>query len=257
MTPENRLRVVHVDDDPGALRQMKQLLESNENIDYAGGFETAEAALGFLQQETVDLLFLDVEMPGRNGLWLAEQLRSRQPDFAFVTAHAGYAAQAFEICALDYLLKPLDEDKLHVLLERVRHRRATGGQQMQEQVAAIYHYLDPDKRPNRIFINMVGKVAVVKLEDVLYFSATNNYTTVVLADNERLVSSKTIKVYEDALTHEPDFLRVSRSYIVNKNFVQSIQRDATTRRITLVMKNNDLVETSFKTKEEIMSLLTV
>lgn len=249
------VRVVHVDDDPAALQQVQALLADEPDVVYLGGFTSAEEALGCILEEEADLILIDVVMPGTDGLWLAGQLDELQPDIVFVTAYAGYAAQAFEVCALDYLLKPLSAAQLQVLLQRIRTRRLHEARTLREQVESIYQYLDPKKSANRIFIRTAGKIQVVQLTEVIYFTSNKNYTALTLKNGEQATSGKTIKVFETALKHHPDFLRISRSHIINKRMVAAIHREPRTRKIIISMSNNDRLETSYTSKEEALDYI--
>jgi len=250
------LKVIHVDDDPGSIRHMKLLLTGTDGIEYSGGFTSAQQAIDFLKEETADIALLDVEMPDHDGLWLAEQLRGMGMDIVFVTAHAGYAAKAFEVCALDYTLKPIDENKLNVLIARVRHRRQEGNiQQLPEQIEEWFRSVIKKQPPTRIFINMIGKIAIVNLADVCLFEADASYTNVLMKGGKQHISSKHIKIYDDYVKDHEDFLRISRSYIVNRRFIVSIERNAKTRKLFLAMEGGKLVETTYKSKQELIDAL--
>lgn len=248
-------RVIHVDDEIASISKLEKLLKAERGIKYLGGFLNAASALEFLGKEDVDLIFLDIEMPGNNGLWLAGQLQSGKHEIAFVTSHAGYATKAFEACALDYILKPIDADKVHILLERLRYKKAQGIVNTKAQIEAISRYLDPKQRPNRIFINTISTTEIIKLDEVLYLSSANNYTFIVINNGEKHTASRTIRTFEEALDHHPDFLRISRSYIINKNYIKAIKRDGETRKFSLLMTNGDLLETAYKTKEQLLNRL--
>lgn len=247
------LNVIHVDDDPDTLTYLKTLLKPLSNVHYLRGFTSANEALVFLKKERIDLIFLDIEMPGHNGLWLAEQIADMPIDIVFLTAHAGYAIKAFEVCALNYLLKPPDEERLQLVLRQATEYHDQR-QRTHEQIEAFYRYMNPKQLPNKIFINMSGRIIVIKLEDIIYFISKRNYTEVALKNGQREICSKTIKVFAGALLNHPNFLRVSRSYIINKEYLKTIFRDPAGN-ISLVMENGDIIETSFKSKEEILDKL--
>lgn len=250
------LRAIHVDDDPRAIRHLKGLLGGMEDIVYLNGFFSATKALDFLGKEEVDLVFLDVEMKGNKGVWLAEQVRDMKVGTVFIAGSASYAVQAFKAGALDYLLRPMGEGKLRVMLERLHHAPPQSFAIQQGQRLALSSHLGTKQGPDRIFVNTIGKVTVVKPEAILYLSSNNNYTAINMKNGDRHMSSKTMTLYEDALKQSPDFLRVSRSHIINLNYLSSIQRNTKTAQITVQMENGDELGTSYKTKEEIMNFLS-
>jgi two-component system LytT family response regulator len=251
--PQSKINIIHVDDEPGFIRHFKKMLSAFPNIQYEAALTSADAALEYLDEnDAPDLIFMDIEMPGHDGMWLANKIADRKIKVVFLTSHTEYALQAFEVCAIDYLQKPPDEERLHRLIEKITSEKEIAPDTQELQIETVKKFLTGNERPNRIFINMVGNILVIKLDDVMYFSSNNNYTTVFTESGERHTASKTIKTYEDALRNHPDFFRVSRSFIINKNFINSIQRNAKSRKITITMEGDEIIETSFKTKEEVM-----
>ncbi len=250
------LRIVHIDDDPSALESMRTMLEGLPQTEYLSGFATPEQGVAFIKEHNADILFLDIEMPGHDGLWVANQLKEIAVDIIFYTSHTGYALQAFDACAIDYLVKPVNEEKLDEILEKYRNRKVKDLSHQQEQIQEYYsRYIEQRERPARIFVNLNGQIIIVKLEEVLYFQASDNYTFVMLIGGRKHIVSKGIKTYEEALRYNTDFLRIHRSYIVNKHFVEMIERDSQTRRIRFTLLNGEMLPSAFKTKEEVMELL--
>jgi two-component system LytT family response regulator len=125
-----------------------------------------------------------------------------------------------------------------------------------EQIAELQErYEQPSKVPRRIFVNIVGQTRIIRLDEVLYFMANANYTIIVMKDGSRLTTSKTIKKYDEAITGHPDFLRIHRSYIVNKNSVSSIIKKGKQHRFFVEMVNSDRLEVSYVRKDEILEQL--
>lgn len=250
------LRVIHVDDDPGFIKRLKGLLDEIKDIsiEYLGGFESAAKALAFLNENDVDLIFMDVEMPGQNGWWLAEQVKEMNIDIIFITAHSTYALKAFEVCALNFIVKPPNAKRLHELLVIAQARTKNGIAEGKDQVKSFYEYIDPAAKPDKIFINQVGKMSIVKLEDIIYFNAIKAYTSIFTKEGETMLTSKTIRVFDEILERNTNFIRVSRSAIINKDFVKNIQRDMKTKKISFEMSTGDIIVTSLKTKEEALEI---
>lgn len=252
----NSLRVIHVDDDPGFIDRLSGLLDDFEdiNIEYLGGFENSVKALEFLNENEVDLIFMDVEMPDQNGWWLAEQVKEMNIDIIFITAHSTYALKAFEVCALNFIVKPPSVDRLRELLILAQNRTKNGIAEDKEQVKSFYEYINPDAKLDKIFINQVGKMSIVKLEDIVYFNALKAYTNIYIKDGEIMLTSKSIRSFQDILERNKNFSRVSRSAILNKDYIKNIQRDMKTKKISFEMSTGEIIETPFKTKDEAMEI---
>jgi two-component system LytT family response regulator len=252
MQRQSALKAIHVDDDISSIENLQALLQKISGIEYLQGFTSPTEALTFIENEEIDLIFLDVEMPEYDGFWLAEQIKDLSIKIIFVTAHTGYAAKAFEICALNYLVKPTNIKRLEEVVEQAVQIRMLENPKQKDQLETLNQYLDPELMPKKLFLVMAGSIRVVVLDEVFYFASNRNYTEVAIKNGERLISSKTIKTFADTLKKLPDFARINRSYIINKNYLKSIVRDSDGNKILLEMKNGDKIATSYRTKEEAM-----
>lgn len=248
-----QLTVVNVDDNSGSLKAFEKALAGFPEVRYLKGFSNAEEALEFLKVHEVDILFLDVEMPSRNGLWLADQVKDKNSAIVFLTSHTQYALHAFEACALDYIVKPATHDSIAKILQKHRRFRTAGNASQREQIQELSNqYLLNHQAPKRIFVNTVGQIKVIRLDEVLYFMANTNYTIIVMKDGSRLTTSKTMRIYDETIANHPDFLRIHRSYIINKNNVSSIIKRGKQHRFFVEMSNSDRLEISYARKDEIL-----
>lgn len=261
MTGKNIINVIHVDDDINERERMKKLLLQFEGINQVGEFSNATDALAFLQKNDVHLAFLDIEMKGKDGFWLAEKMRAHTTKIIFVTSHADFALKAFEACAINYLLKPVSKKTLGDAVERFRNSLPTEQVNNQNtdtgEFARIQefvdNYLDNKAIPKRIFISNLQRITVLNITEIAYFSAQGTYTEIVTIDGNRLVASKNLKFYADILERHPDFVRIHRSSLVNKFYLSAIRRDGNLNFV--VMKDNTELEISSARKEEIISQL--
>lgn len=250
----DQLKLVHVDDNKESLRIFKHLLMDEPCLHYQGGFTSAESALNFVSNNDTDLIVLDVEMPGNNGLWLAGQLKDRNIPIVFLTSHTGYALSAFESLALDYLLKPINKGLVTNLLTRYYQKSALLSLKSGDSAGDVAPLSTAKgELVKRLFINNAGETLVVNLSELMYIKASSSYSHFVMRDNAQHVSSRTLKVYADTLESHPDFVRIHRSFIVNKNFVSSISKKG--RVSWVVMKDNEKLEISERLKEDITELL--
>lgn len=252
------LNAIHIDDDPRSIQLLRATVAEVPEISLRASFTSAAEAIEWLGAHSVDLVFLDVEMPERSGLEVARDLSGFSADVIFLTAHTGFAIQAFEACALDYLVKPVYPEKLRGALERYLLRRqrsvAAGSsaarRHLQDAVSELSHTgLSGSSFPRRIFVSMVGEIRVVNLEDVAYFNASGPYTKIVMAKGEMLVTSEAIKHYDETLAGHPDFVRIHRSYLINKRYVTSIQRKVSQLGVT--MQNGDALPIAQQRRAEI------
>ena len=234
------LEVLIVDDEPLARRSLRRALEDRPEVHRLVEFSDGLGALEHLRQDTVDLAYLDVRMPGIGGFEVARRLGpERMPPFVFVTAHDDFAVEAFEVRALDYLLKPFTasrfEESFRRSLDRLRARTPNG-----------------PSLPGRVRIKMGGHTTFVPLDEVVWFEAANTYVRVHTRDRVHLVRDS-LSSLERAL--DPRFFaRVHRSAVVRLSAVVEM-----THRVRgdyeLVLENGDRVRASRRRREELMKRL--
>lgn len=248
------IRIVHVDDEPESLDLLRALLSGVDGVEYLKGFTDPKAAALYLGGQPADIAILDIEMSGEDGFWLADQIKHLPLDIVFLSSHSEFAINAFEACALDFIVKPATPRNISELLLRYNSRR----QKARLQAAQIAEMRDgylAHAAPSRLFINTVNSTELVMLDEVLYLTASQNYTEVHLKDGSKHTSSKQLKIYEDALVHHPGFVRIHRSHMVQKSFVRSILRDSRRHRVAVVMSDGRELEISFQKKDEILQAL--
>ena len=218
----SRLRAYLVDDEPLALRRLARLLKATGRVDIVGSTTDAEAALSFLSVEAIDLLFLDIQMPGMSGFELLSNLES-QPPVIFTTAFDQYALRAFEVNSVDYLLKPIEAEQLDRTLNKIDRLRASGApldlrRVIQEVATALRS--NATGFPERIASRSGDRVQFIDLSLVTHFVARDKLTYAVTAEKSYVVDS-TIADLEQRLDPRR-FIRIHRSMVVNLDYVQEI-----------------------------------
>jgi two-component system LytT family response regulator len=219
-----KVRTLIVDDELLARERLRQLLESEPEIELVGECADGNEAVAAIQREAPDLIFLDIQMPELDGFGVLHAITADPPPvIVFVTAHDKFALRAFEVHAVDYLLKPFDRERfkkaLSRALERVKHRE--GGPQKQGQ-AAVLTELKPPARPlERLAVKTGGRVIFVKLTDIDYIEAAHNYVELHVEKQSHLLR-ETLNAIEARLPVEK-FVRISRSVIVNIERVKELQ----------------------------------
>jgi two-component system LytT family response regulator len=207
------MKVLLVDDERLARNGLRRLLEDHGDVTVVGEAANADEALNHIRRLHPDVLFLDVEMPGHSGLKLLEDMMDEleePPAVIFTTAYQEYAVRAFEVNALDYLLKPIAADRLDAALDKVRKL-------VRPREAGSAH-------KKRVFLREGERCWIVSIEEIRVLESEGNYTRVYFADNRPLVY-KSLNALEATL--DPAiFFRASRSHIVNLRDIQALEPQA-------------------------------
>ncbi|HWS63682.1 MAG TPA: LytTR family DNA-binding domain-containing protein [Steroidobacteraceae bacterium] len=196
---------------------------------------TGIEALQLLEKQMPDLMFLDIQMPGLTGLEVAHQAQGRC-HIVFVTAYDAYAVAAFETGALDYVLKPLERERLRLAVDRVRQRLGSAPQNIEVLLRDLIRNAEPRKYLRWINASVGHLMQLITVDEVVYFQADAKYTRVVTATCEAL-----IKKPLNELRNELDpsvFWQVHRSTIVNANAIAGVSRDMLGH-INLKLKRRD------------------
>ncbi|MBS3908692.1 MAG: response regulator [Actinobacteria bacterium] len=204
-----KLKTLIVDDEAPARSELRYMLEKAPDVHVVGEATNASEALELIRALNYDLVFIDIHMPGLSGLDVVAALKDleQMPSVVFVTAYGEHAVQAFELDAVDYLVKPIDEDRLMKAISKViKHRETKPAPQVPAKAEPVIEI-------ERIPVESKGKTLLLALQDVIYVSSRNDIVFVHTADNT-YITKFTLKTLEDRLKNK-SFLRVHRSYIVN------------------------------------------
>ena len=207
------MKALIIDDERLARRELISLLQAHNEIEVIGEAVNADDAYSQIQKLNPDVLFLDIQMPGKNGFELLEMLDS-VPQVIFTTAFDEYAIKAFEVNALDYLMKPVQPDRLADSISKL----VTYERQEELKTSLIKsHKLTPQ---DQVFVKDGEKCWFVKLSDVRYFESDGNYIKVYF-DKYRPMIHKSLNALEERLD-EKSFFRASRKHIVNLQWIDRI-----------------------------------
>jgi two-component system LytT family response regulator len=216
------MHILIVDDEPPARKKIRACLAGEENIVSISEAENGPAAVQHIRQAKPDLVFLDIQMPGMNGFEVIETIGvENMPAVIFVTAYDQYAIEAFEIQALDYLLKPFDQERF-----RKSFRRAWEQIQLKSAHAGLLARLlenihSEKKYSERILVNKGPRFFFVKTAAIAFVSAEEKYVLLHAEDGSFLIR-ETMRNMEQRLDPQK-FARIHRSYIVNIDFIREIQ----------------------------------
>ncbi|MBL8001086.1 MAG: response regulator transcription factor [Flavobacteriales bacterium] len=203
------MKALIIDDERLARKELATLLEKHEQVQVVGEAANADEAEERIAELKPDLLFLDINMPGRNGFELLESLE-HAPHVIFVTAYDEHALHAFEVNALDYLVKPIDPERLEAAINKLPQKGE--GDVPQREVL---------KADDQIFLKDGEKCWFVTLKDVRLFESEGNYVRVRFNDQKPLVLRSLNKLEEKLDPHV--FFRANRKHIVNLKWVDNIQ----------------------------------
>ena len=222
------MNVFIVDDEPAARRILRDCCEKEPDLDVVGEFDNADAAVEAIERSPPDLVFLDIALGTKSGIDVARALDADAPEIVFVTAYDRYAIEAFDVGAIDYLLKPFDEARFRETIARVRKRRAAPpAADRRAAIAALLeqlgqrHGATASERP-RLLVDLGSRMQMVDVECIEAAEADRNYVTLRIGA-EALHTRSTLYQTEDALRSQP-MLRISRSCLVNLNHVREVSR---------------------------------
>ncbi|MCM1518820.1 MAG: LytTR family DNA-binding domain-containing protein [Pseudoflavonifractor sp.] len=207
------MKCIIIDDEPMARKGMKRLVESRPELQLAAMLDSAESAEEWLGGNDVDLIFLDIEMPGINGIEFAKTLPPRTM-VLFTTAYADYAVDGFEVDALDYLVKPIDPDRFNKAVDRAISYKSIVDDSRSDMTDAL---------ADSIIVKADRKYVRIKSEDILFVEGLKDYVIIHLPE-KKVVTRMTIKAMEETLPRKK-FLRVNKSYIVNKDKIDSFDNN--------------------------------
>ncbi|MCH7399208.1 LytTR family DNA-binding domain-containing protein [Belliella sp. DSM 107340] len=237
-------KVIIVDDE---LHAQEILSESIKKF-FPGKFEivakcfSADDAFVEIQKYDPDLVFLDIQMPQKNGFELLEELIDVDFSVIFSTAYEDHMKRAFKHQPVDYLLKPIDPDEFKKTLLNFQKKQKPKSS-IGKKVSEVPSFL------NRGIIKLTSQKSdrIVNKNDIVYFEANGSYTNVVINDSKKFISSKNLKKYECFL-EDQSFLKVSQSHIVNINFIEEFDKSDSMLRL----KNKEFISVSTRFKSKLL-----
>jgi len=217
-----KIRTLIVDDEALARDRLRQLLQNEPEVELIGECADGHTAVATIRQQTPDLVFLDVQMPERDGFGVAEAIGAG-PVIVFVTAHDKFALRAFEIHAVDYLLKPFDRDRLQKALRRALEQvRQRDNRTLIERQAALIADLRAPRPGERLAVKSGSYVVWVELDEVDWIGSADNYAELHVGVKSHLMR-ETLAALEARLDPKK-FVRISRSVIVNASRIKELKR---------------------------------
>lgn len=248
------IRTIIIDDEPAAISVLNQLLQRtcNEEVKVIATSDSPEEGKLLIEQHKPDLVFLDIEMPSMTGFELIRSIPDPEFYVVFVTAYDAYAIEAFELSAIDYLLKPVGAEKVIRVVQKIKNDLKKHQSQITIQMQQLENLLKQNSsRDKKIGLGMSDKIVFLNINDILFCAAQGAYSNVHLQDGRNIVTSRTLGEYEELLNNHY-FFRIHHSYLINMNHVKEFQRYEGGY---VVMENNTKLEVSQRKRKDFLEAM--
>lgn len=220
---ESKIKAIIVDDEGRARRILENFItEYCPEISLVAIVEDVPQAVKAIKKYEPELVFLDIEMPGYNGFQLLEFFEEVNFEIIFTTAYSEFALKAFQVSAIDYLLKPIQIDQLVHSIAKFKKIRTNS--LIKERIETLQSNLK-EKKITKIVVPLSEGSLFLELSDIVYLKAEGSYVNFYLKDGTKILASKNIKDFEQQLSDKEGFFRVHRSYLINTLFITSISAD--------------------------------
>jgi two-component system LytT family response regulator len=217
-----QLKTIIIDDEPLARQVIREFLQAFPQIEIIAECENGRQAAKAINQRQPELIFLDVQMPGLNGFQVLEHLE-QIPAIIFCTAYDEYAIRAFEVNAVDYLLKPFDRRRFAAAVQRAIERRAGVGSEMERLLRLLHQAQPAGSFSERLLVRSGGKIVPVRVTDIEWVEAADDYT-LLHAGAAKPLCNLGLGEIEKRLNPQ-QFMRVHRSAIINISRIRHLEKD--------------------------------
>jgi len=246
------INCIIVDDEVRSRDALAKLLSKHcPDLNIVAKAEDVETAKDCILKMQPELVFLDVEMSGNNGFDLLNEIKLINFDIIFVTAHEGFAVKAFRYSAIDYLTKPIDYRLLIEAVNKFKQKQKVELKQQRFELL-IENLANNPHQCNRIAIPNPNGFEMINISDIIFCQADGNYTNIHLLSGLQILSSKTLKHFEDLLPKKT-FFRIHKSFLININLIEKYERADGFR---VIMKNKVVLEVSERNRKGFTDKLT-
>jgi len=243
------LEAVIIDDEIKALQSLSwELTNFSNEIKVIASFINPFEALDYLEKNTPDCLFLDIEMPTMDGFQFIQKLTNKNFPVVITTAYNQYAIKALKNEAIDYLLKPIDTDDLKGTIAKIKKFNTRN--YSSDQLEKILLNFNANTSPKKITFNTDGKLLFLESDEILYAESDGNYSTIFLSDGQKIVLTKKLKEVNDLLP-EDSFFRIHNSYIINLHKIKEfLKTDG-----YVVLSSNHKIPVSRQKKSDFLDMI--
>ena len=247
------LTAIIIDDVSSSRNSLRTKLAANcPEVVIVAECADAEDGMKMITELKPAVVFLDIEMPWLNGFTMLQRLEYRDFEVIFVTAYNHYAMQAIKFSALDYLVKPVDEDELKAAVAKA-HKRTSKEKGNERLDLLLDNFRTEQEKNQRIALPSLDGVDFIRIDNIIYLEADSNYTYVYLTGSNKMTVSKTLKEFEDMLP-ATIFVRIHHSYMIN---CQAVQRYIKGDGGQVVMKNAAVLDVSKRKKAEFLKAMQI
>lgn len=245
------LKAIIIDDEAKSRDVLESLVSKFvDGVSVVATADSVTTGINAINKHEPDIVFLDIEMPRRDGFELLSAFDPVTFEVVFITAHEQYAHKAFRTSAIDYLLKPVDINLLKESLERVKEKRSK--EKVNKNIQVFLNNLKAKQENQQIALATSDGLIFVKIDSIIYLRGDGAYTYFFLKTGKRITVSKNLKEYEELLK-DYDFYRVHKSYLIHMHEMQKYVRGDGGY---VVMSNGDSVDVSKRRKEGFLAALS-
>lgn len=248
------LKVLIADDEYLARETVKLLLKNAPDVDEVYEAEDGNQALVLANQYQPDIVILDIEMPGISGIELAKHL-PKGSIVIFATAYTEHALDAFEINAIDYILKPFDDERFFVAFDRAREKRKDDEKQDYSKISEMIQQMALDKQKQyreRLVIRDPGRIRLIDVDQIDYITGAGNYAEIHLSDGSHMLHRETLSTLETQLD-PATFVRIHRSSIVRRSCISEL-RPNDKGDYSVILQNGDVLTLSRRNRSKLDEL---
>ncbi len=211
------IKAIIIDDEKNALEVLEmQLNRFCKDVTIVAACDGGIKGIAAIKKYDPDLVFLDIEMPHKNGFDVLNETREMNYDVIFTTAYDQFAIKAFKFSALDYLLKPVDILELQDAVEKVKNKKESGG--LDEKIKTLFQQLQPQKLTDKIALPVGDAMQFMQPDEIIRCESDSNYTHIFLANGKKITMAKTLKEVEENINGSP-FFRIHQSHLINMNHI--------------------------------------
>lgn len=245
------IKTIIIEDEPAILKEIEWLVDKEEDVEVIGNAGTVFGAMELLRKEQPDLVLMDIQLTDGTVFDVLKSLKDINFQIIFITAYNHFAIKAIKFGALDYLLKPLDENELQSALEKVREKQFDQSQQ-QQQLKIANQQIEKEELglDDQIVLHTIEYLQVLQLKEIIFLKSEGSYTNFVLTGNRKIMVSKPLKYYQDLLP-EKWFLRPHQSYLVNTTCIDRYIKTG-----YIILKDTTQIPVSVRKKEAVVAHLT-
>jgi two-component system LytT family response regulator len=211
-----KIKALIIDDEKHCIITLQHLISQIESIEIVATTQDSLEAKTLINLHKPDIVFLDIEMPNKNGFEVLEQFETLPFKVVFTTAYDQYAVKAIKMNALDYLLKPIGKEELEEVIEKFKQNQLTISK---EQLHYVSQFIQ-GKMKDTLAIATQNGMIFIKIDEIMYLEASSCYTFIIMNNNSQHLASKTMQNFEEVLQDNPMFFRIHKSHMIHLKYIK-------------------------------------